>query len=263
MANTNTVQKGDMPSTSSNSDTAVVFVGSEKKKFVIHTKLLCTASPFFDRALNGNFTEAASQEVTLEEEAPELFEYFFDWLYNNAFSSRTNDESESRSDYFVDHLELEIYLMADRLMAQELQMSTLNELCAIFHHDAPTIPSPDFVSALFETPGPRALQLHVVDHVTYWLNHTPKKDQWVGLIQTNDRFGSEVAQAMIRSNTVGMYNFSHPSKIPDFFHKHGITMKRPAPGAKKGDEGDNQGQKRSGKPLEYAKLSRSFNPDPW
>lgn len=260
MANTNIIQKGDTPSTPSSSQTAVVFVGSERKQYIIHTKLLCTASTFFDRALNGNFAEAASQEVTLEEETPELFEYFFDWLYNNAFSSRTDDESQSRSEYFQDHLELEIYLMADRLMAEELQMSTLNELCTIFHQDAPTIPSPDFIQALFDTPGPRALQMHVVDHVTYWLNHTPKKEQWVSLIQNNDRFGSEVAQAMIRSNTVGMYNFSHPTKVPDFFQKHGLTMERPVPEAK---EGDNQGQKRPGKPLECAKLRRSFNPDPW
>ncbi|KAF4556271.1 Hypothetical protein D9617_1g081470 [Elsinoe fawcettii] len=63
---------------------ATILVGPAKVKFVLHTELLVSVSPFFAAALQGHFAESASQIVTLPEEKPDMFEWFVQWLYTGS-----------------------------------------------------------------------------------------------------------------------------------------------------------------------------------
>jgi BTB/POZ domain len=56
-------------------------VGLQEQTFSVHKPLLTETSTFFKAALDGNFKEAAENEVKLLEEAGEVFEQFFRWLY--------------------------------------------------------------------------------------------------------------------------------------------------------------------------------------
>ncbi|SPQ20334.1 4d39f5ac-9ba7-4cab-9d83-27631aa1918a [Thermothielavioides terrestris] len=57
-----------------------IFVGPEKKRWVVHEKLLISQSEFF-RA----YFAAGHDEMTLPDEEPKLFALFMRWLYGTAF----------------------------------------------------------------------------------------------------------------------------------------------------------------------------------
>lgn len=62
-----------------------IIVGAEKKKFVLHKKLVCREAPYFDKIFNGNFEEAKTQDCRLQEEEAFTFEVFVFYIYNGRF----------------------------------------------------------------------------------------------------------------------------------------------------------------------------------
>jgi hypothetical protein len=56
-------------------------VGSDHKTFAVHKKLICSVSEFFDKALNGRFAEASSNQMDLPEDNPSIVSMFISWLY--------------------------------------------------------------------------------------------------------------------------------------------------------------------------------------
>ncbi|KAF7504274.1 hypothetical protein GJ744_002532 [Endocarpon pusillum] len=68
-------------------ETVKVFVGHEEKAFIIHKRLVCQASPYFKTALNGNFEESVHGELRLQEQEPELFNCFVEWVYSRNVDS--------------------------------------------------------------------------------------------------------------------------------------------------------------------------------
>jgi hypothetical protein len=63
-----------------------VFVGAQKKKYVLHKMLVCREAPYFDKAFNGSFEEASNQHCFLLDEAPSAFELFVAYIYTNRFA---------------------------------------------------------------------------------------------------------------------------------------------------------------------------------
>lgn len=62
----------------------IIFVGPERKRYLIHKTLLTNQSEYFDKALNGPFKEADEQSIYLEEETPAAFDLLVGWLYQNS-----------------------------------------------------------------------------------------------------------------------------------------------------------------------------------
>ena len=62
----------------------IIFVGPERKRYLIHKTLLTNQSEYFDKALNGSFKEADEQSIYLEEETPAAFDLLVGWLYQNS-----------------------------------------------------------------------------------------------------------------------------------------------------------------------------------
>jgi len=77
--------------------TVVVGTGKSAQKYTLHTDLLTSCSPFFAAALNGSFAEATDQTVTLEEEKPETFEWFIQWLYTGTLTTAITPSCSSTS----------------------------------------------------------------------------------------------------------------------------------------------------------------------
>jgi BTB/POZ domain len=57
-------------------------VGPQEIPFIIHKSIICSASPFFRRALEGQFKEGEESVVSLPEEDEETFESFMNVVYN-------------------------------------------------------------------------------------------------------------------------------------------------------------------------------------
>ncbi|KAH0337835.1 hypothetical protein KCU81_g7920, partial [Aureobasidium melanogenum] len=72
-----------------------VRVGSGRQEFCIHKKILCSNSTYFDKALSGQFVEAQTRVVELEDIHPLLFKIFVAWLYSGRLTYESSDPSTS------------------------------------------------------------------------------------------------------------------------------------------------------------------------
>lgn len=98
-----------------------VHVGPAQEIFHIHKPLICSASPFFKNALDGEFKEAHEQTVSMSADSPEIFDLFTVWLYNRAdgLSKRIRAADPNIASVF-DKL-IKLYILADKIRAIELQ----------------------------------------------------------------------------------------------------------------------------------------------
>ncbi|PQE09861.1 BTB POZ-like protein [Rutstroemia sp. NJR-2017a BBW] len=58
-----------------------IYVGKERKCWTLSKELLCDNSEYFRAAFKGNFSES-NGVLTLEEEDPEIFAHFVNWIYS-------------------------------------------------------------------------------------------------------------------------------------------------------------------------------------
>jgi hypothetical protein len=58
-----------------------IYVGPERKDFIVHKKLLCESAQFFKGALTRDFEEAHKGEIVMPEDSPGAFSLYVDWIY--------------------------------------------------------------------------------------------------------------------------------------------------------------------------------------
>jgi len=97
-----------------------IFVGLEPKECCIHKDLICSSSPYFDKAFNGSFAEAVSSELHLEDETSETFSAFKEFLY-------TEDGAASVDDFSTSQL-IDLYIFADKIQNDALKNMTMDYL---------------------------------------------------------------------------------------------------------------------------------------
>jgi len=225
------------PSVTRGAQIARVFVGPEKKEFAIHKNLLVAASDFFHKALNRPFTEGSSQEVSLPEHDAEVFELFCDWLYAHTWVGLIADSralSTIKQSVPDDMCWLKVFQLADSLLIPGLQLDAYNCIISLFsQHPNDTVdrspspksvrmPSRGFLSLLFDGAYPLALQMHVVEHVVYFLPKSANEAAWVANFTVDDRYGTEIALGIVRSHL--KQPFLHPSQRESFAEDHGLDL---------------------------------------
>jgi hypothetical protein len=100
-----------------------IIVGAEKKKFLLHKKLVCREAPYFDRIFNGNFEEAKTQDYCLREEEAFAFEVFVFYIYNGHFPQ---DVKAVTGISHVYEPIMKFYILADKLlMSKEVKTAAL------------------------------------------------------------------------------------------------------------------------------------------
>ncbi|KEQ60688.1 uncharacterized protein M437DRAFT_53902 [Aureobasidium melanogenum CBS 110374] len=128
-----------------------VRVGSGRQEFCIHKKILCSNSTYFDKALSGQFVEAQTRVVELEDIHPLLFKIFVAWLYSGRLTYESSDPSTSsheeedekddgdKKDELADFQEEDsrtwsyliltgLFILGDRLDAPRLKRSILDTI---------------------------------------------------------------------------------------------------------------------------------------
>ncbi|KAJ9610276.1 hypothetical protein H2200_005053 [Cladophialophora chaetospira] len=215
----------------------------DQQEFVVHKDLLCATSKFFERGFSGGFAEGTTQEMKLPEEEAQVFAFFCDWLYrgNNAWRDRSLEAALEL--WHADSFWLKVYKLGDRIMSPALQMVAYVSLIRLFNSYESTIPSRDFVFSLFEDDSPLAIQMYVVEHVAYWLPKSQNKDDWAQLFSVHERFGMEMALAIVRSQSKGE-DFMHPCKQDRFEEKLGFDFPGLEAQARSADEIPPKGAKK-------------------
>lgn len=85
----------------------MVRVGLERQEFCIHKELLCSKSTYFANALSGQFLEAQTRIVELEDVHVVLFRVFVAWLYTDKLLYESSNSNASSVDEFRD-LDMEL-----------------------------------------------------------------------------------------------------------------------------------------------------------
>ncbi|TGO68097.1 hypothetical protein BOTNAR_0030g00190 [Botryotinia narcissicola] len=62
-------------------ETVILYVGPKRKKYIVHKKILCDQSDFFNAGFNKAFEEAANGEMYLPEDNPATFADLIEYLY--------------------------------------------------------------------------------------------------------------------------------------------------------------------------------------
>jgi hypothetical protein len=78
-------------------DIVILYVGSKRKRFHIHKKLLCDRSLFFQNAFksDSNFKEATEGAMYLLGDDPDAFDMFVNWLYRDQLPGPPVDISDN------------------------------------------------------------------------------------------------------------------------------------------------------------------------
>ncbi|PMD18101.1 hypothetical protein NA56DRAFT_258582 [Hyaloscypha hepaticicola] len=99
-------------------------VGSDRKIFSVHKKLLCSVSEFFDKALTGRFAEASSNQMDLPEDHPAIVSMFISWLYTEdlKFDMYECDENSGVTTL------IDLYVFADAKRCNALKNAAMDTL---------------------------------------------------------------------------------------------------------------------------------------
>lgn len=132
-----------------------VDVGPERIRYAIHKGLLCSRSDYFKAALTGNFSEAAEQVVTLDDEDPEIFRKFNAWLYTDVLVEDPGPEVIQWSLLF------NLYVFAEKRIIPLLQNAAIDEI--IRAHAEACIPTEEIRHAWARTAETSPLRKLLVD----------------------------------------------------------------------------------------------------
>ncbi|MCJ1353341.1 MAG: hypothetical protein MMC33_003326 [Icmadophila ericetorum] len=106
-----------------------IIVGADKPKtFQIHSALLIHESDRLAKDVTGGFNEEGTKTVVLDEEDPELFGYFVEYLYRDGWV--TKEAAKHNTDYVV---LARLYALAERLQAKVFQRAALRQFTASFN----------------------------------------------------------------------------------------------------------------------------------
>ncbi|MCJ1434599.1 hypothetical protein MMC27_003968 [Xylographa pallens] len=125
-------------------ETISLFVGPERKQYVVHKRLLCDTVPYFSKLLDGPFVESKADHVALDDEIedPIAVELFCHWLYRGSLPNIS--EESNQKDLLVEKIDdsgvlaaeipyHHLYYMADKWCMTLLKNQTMD--CIKYFHD--------------------------------------------------------------------------------------------------------------------------------
>jgi hypothetical protein len=97
-----------------------IYVGPERKDFIVHKKLLCESAQFFKGALTRDFEEAHKGEIEMLEDSPGAFSLYVDWIYRSTLPTGNTEEHL--------HNLYDLYIFAEKLCLVELKDKTMDSI---------------------------------------------------------------------------------------------------------------------------------------
>ncbi|KAF2092340.1 hypothetical protein K490DRAFT_32397, partial [Saccharata proteae CBS 121410] len=95
--------------------------------FTVHKSTLCAASPFFRKALNGNWKESRENSIPLSDEDPKLSKVYVHWAY---FGAICVDSHIWDGDRVSDALPLcRLWVLVDVLQDTAVKDAVIDVLC--------------------------------------------------------------------------------------------------------------------------------------
>lgn len=196
-----------------------VHVGSGRtgQIFRIHRALLCSASPYYSRLLQGNFSESQQDEMLLKNECSMAFEVLYQYLYSGqVLKAKFFTQSRIPDDV----LWLRTYKLSHHTQIDSLLHESYSNIRQILHDEGRIVPSLTFISELYDDDiCQEELRLYVVAHTAYWIHNNSKGDwrEWEALMNHKPAFGLAVAIQLAKIHS-SVYDGcrEHPSQDDAF-----------------------------------------------
>ena len=221
-----------IPASEHGSDMVTVVVGEKTewpaRTFTLHKNLLCHASDYFDRALNGPFLEGQKSELILADDCPAAFEVLYHWVYTGFFyQDKTFQPSQRRltPDYEMEYETywLESYKFAECRLLPRMQDWAMSQLYDAYNNPDIYLPSTDFIERLFTPESGSALfQEFFIAYTAFWLADLSVEknlDNWKEFLQAcGGRLAMEVSLKLAEWNAVPdpIGGRCHPCREPRF-----------------------------------------------
>lgn len=136
-------------------------VGASIQRFGIHKSLLCHRSAFFEAAFNGSFKEGEEGVVVLEDEDPETFQRFNEWLYTGILL----DEQEKKDISYG--ILVDLHIFAEKRIMPGLQNDTIDALIRLGDAADSSMDSPDVNRIWHYTDESSKIRRFVIDQFVY------------------------------------------------------------------------------------------------
>ncbi|KAB8302100.1 hypothetical protein EYC80_005551 [Monilinia laxa] len=65
-------------------EVVALYVGKKRKRYIVHKKILCDQSEFFDAGFNNEFREATKREIYLLEDDPTALAALIEYMYRGS-----------------------------------------------------------------------------------------------------------------------------------------------------------------------------------
>jgi hypothetical protein len=192
---------------------------------VVHEALLVYHSAFFRAALTGRFREAKTKTVRLEEDDPDVFEFFLHWLYYKQLPScdKADDKDlvarwmEENSYYRY----LQLHIFADKYQVKKLERTTLDAVFVTISAIGSLLPNYNTIELAFDSLQPDSNMCRMlVDLYCYWedYEYTEKYDEPFHTMFLK-RVWRRYAMLVQKNNKPGTCTFSYTLDICDY-HNH-------------------------------------------
>ncbi|EDN97948.1 predicted protein [Sclerotinia sclerotiorum 1980 UF-70] len=99
-----------------------LYVGSKRKKYIVHKRILCDQSEFFNAGFNGGFKEATEGEMYLPEDDPTAVANLIEYLYRGSLPRCREDGGSDKV--------RNLYYLAEKIGISSL-MDKLMDLMAV------------------------------------------------------------------------------------------------------------------------------------
>ena len=146
-----------------------------QQTFVAHKELLCHYSPFFENAFNGQFIEAKTQTMEMEDINSDVVGLLIHWLYTQNIEF---DEEDEAPDSVANLLPLaKLWTLADLCLIPTLQ----NAAATLIHpllKCAESTAVKEFSEYAYETEGNIQLKRMIVDKLAWFLS-AKELERWM------------------------------------------------------------------------------------
>ena len=135
----------------------------------MHKEFACHHSPVLKAAFNSNFLEGQTQLYTLQDPGETTGRLFVHWLYFQQLDILDHDDWESKDKEDVGLSLVELWTLADKLLAPRLQNQIIQKMYRIMQQDEGCLPIPVLEYVYEHTPSDCALRRFILHHCACYM----------------------------------------------------------------------------------------------
>ncbi|PYI25302.1 hypothetical protein BP00DRAFT_452242 [Aspergillus indologenus CBS 114.80] len=103
-----------------------IVVGDEQKVFGVHEGLVRSSSPFFNRALAGEWKESVQRTVPLPDDEPEIAALYIHWLYTGKLAVSCGEPGRIKHAEYLDLVKA--YVFGNKILDTRFQNAIIDAL---------------------------------------------------------------------------------------------------------------------------------------